>query len=184
MAITATDLLMKLSINTTPGDTNPQGNVNDSYGGFMSSTQVTAATLNNLFDDVTGAENAASAIVDYRCLFFHNAHASLSLTNTRVYMLSETAGGVSVAMALDSTGITARNSASAQALRPASETTAPAGPLTFVTTPVSYATGLTPGAGTVANGQCFAVWLRRTSAASAALNPDGVILRIEGDTLP
>jgi hypothetical protein len=184
MAITASDLLTKLSINTGPGNSTVQANPNDSIGGFMSSSVITAASLNNLFDNVSGAENAAATVVDYRCLFFHNAHGSLSLTNSRLYITGETAGGVSVAIALDSTGITTATSASAQALRPVNETTAPAGPLTFVTTPISYATGLAPGAGTITNGQCFAVWIRRTSANSAALDPDGVVLRLEGDTLP
>ncbi len=63
MAITATDVLFKLSIKTgTAGNQNAQSDVNASLGKYISTTQITDATLNNLFDDVSGDENAASDV--------------------------------------------------------------------------------------------------------------------------
>lgn len=85
MAITATDLLWKLSINTGPGNSTVQGNVNDSLGGFMSSSQLSGTLLNNLFDDVTGDDNVALD-VEYRCIFLHNAHATLALQSPKLWI--------------------------------------------------------------------------------------------------
>jgi hypothetical protein len=180
VAITSSDLLVKLSTQSGSAGNSTASTPAASLGGYMSSTQVTAATLNNLFDDVSGAENAAND-VEYRCLFFHNNHGSLSLTNARVYVQGQTAGGANAAIALDTIGVTAANSGSLQADTVADESTAPSPALTY-TTPADYANGLVVG--TVANGQCFAVWVRRTAANSAAIDPDGIVIRLEGDTLP
>ena len=80
-----TEIRPKLSINTGPGNSTAQGNPNDSIGGFMSSTEIAQATLGNLFDDISGDENALGT-VDFRAIFFHNSHASLALTAARVWI--------------------------------------------------------------------------------------------------
>jgi hypothetical protein len=181
MAIDAAELLCKLSTTTGPGNSTAQGTVNNSRGPFMSSTQVTSAQLNNLFDDISGAENAAQ-VAEYRCIFFHNTDPTLTLTNPRVYMVGgDPAGGAGLAIALDNVGVVSATSASAQADSTASETEAPS-PVGTFSAPNSYAGGLAPA--NVGPGQCFAVWVRRTPANSAAADPDTVVLRIEGDTLP
>lgn len=172
-----TEILAKLSINTGPGNSTAQADPNDSLGGFMSSTQLTAATLNNLFDDVSGDENAASD-VEYRCLFFHNSHGSLALTSAKVWLQSETAGGANAAIALDGTGVVSATSASAQAERIANENTAPSGE--SFSSPTTKSGGLSiPSLGA---GQVIAVWVRRSATNSGAQNLDGVVLRCEGDT--
>jgi hypothetical protein len=177
MAITATDILFKLSKNTGPGNSSAQANPNDSIGGFMSSTQITDATLHNLYDVITGDENALSTI-DYRCFFIHNNHATLTWESVKVWLFSETAGGATAAIAIDGTGVVSATSASAQAERITNETTAPSGE--SFTAPTTKGTGL--AVGNIGAGQCIAIWVRRTAANTAAVDTDGVIIRAEGDT--
>lgn len=177
MAITAADILKKLSINTGPGNSTAQGNPNDSLGRFMSSTQITNNSLHNLFDITTGAENAASR-VEYRCFFIHNNHATLTAENFALYIQSEVSGGASIALGLDTTGNVSATSASAQTVaRPADEAAAPSG-ITF-STPSS---GSPLSIGNLAAGQCRAVWVRRTNANTSAVDNDGATLGIAFDT--
>ena len=178
MPIVTAELLWKYSVNTGPGDSTAQPNPNDSIGGFMSSTQWTGGTLHDLFDVITGDENAASES-EYRCVFVHNTNASLALTNAKVWLAAETAGGADIALALDGTGPVSATSASAQAERVANENTAPAGE-TF-TSPTTKAAS-TLSIASLGAGQCVGVWIRRTATNSAAMNEDGFTVRIEGDT--
>lgn len=178
MSITATDLLFKLSITSgAAGNSAAQPDPNASLGKYISTTAMTASA-NGLFDNISGAENAAST-VDYRCVFIHNAHATLSYQNAVVYISAETAGGASVALATDNIAASAIGSASAQAALIASETTAPSGVSAF-SSPTTAGTGLSLG--TIAAGFCKAVWVRRTAANTAALDADGFSLGISGDT--
>jgi hypothetical protein len=177
MAITATDLIFRLTVKTGSAGDTTAGTPAGSLGGFTSTTAVSGTALNNIFDDITGAENAAST-VDYRAVDILNAHASLTYQNAVVFVGAETAGGASVAIAVDPTGPVAKTSAS-QGLSIATETTAPAGPLTY-TTPTTAAAGLSLGS--LAASQIRRVWIRRTAAASAALDADGFTLSISGDT--
>lgn len=179
MPIVPTDLVWRLSLpGAGPGDNAAQADPNDSIGGFMSTTAVTDATDNNLFDDITGPENAALT-VDYRCVFVLNDHATLPLTAAKVFLQAEVAGGADIAIGLDPAGVVARGSASAQAASPADEETAPAG-VTF-SAPTTFAAGIALPADLAAD-ECIAVWIRRTATDSAALNADGVTPRIEGST--
>lgn len=180
MAITSTDLLYKFSVKTGAAGNSTAGTAAGSLGKYISTTQITDATLNNLFDDVTGDENAASAVVDYRCIFIHNAHASLAWQSPVVWISAETANGVDCAIATDNTAASAIGSASAQAAEIATETTTPTGVSAF-SGPTSKATGLSLGA-SIAAGSCKAIWIRRTSANRAALDNDSVTVRCEGDT--
>lgn len=177
MAITAADILFKLSVAAAAGDTTAQADPNASLGDQISTTQITDATLHNLFDKVTGDDNAASD-VEYRCFFVHNNHASLTWENVKVWISSETAGGASAAIGLDPAGVTAKGLGSAQAAVIANEDTAPAG--VAFTAPTTKSTGLTIG--DIAAGSVAAIWIRRTAANSAALDTDGVVIRCEGDT--
>lgn len=178
MAIVATDILFKFSVAAAAGDTTA-GTAATSLGDQISTTTITDNTLNNLFDDVTGDENAASAVVDYRCIFVHNNHATLSLQNAVVWLSAETANGVDVAIALDNIAISAKGSASAQAATIATETTTPTGVGAF-SSPTTKAGGLSIG--TIPAGSVKGIWVRRTSANRAALDNDSVTIRVEGDT--
>jgi hypothetical protein len=178
MAIQSTDILLKLATTAgTQGNTNTS-TPNASLGKYISTTQITDATLNNLFDNISGDENAAST-VDYRCIFIHNNHATLTWQSVVVWLLSEVAGGANTAIGVDTTAASAIGSSSAQALTIANETTAPAG--------VTFSSPTTQGAGIVVGdipaGQCRAIWVRRTATVSAALNNDGVTLRMYGNSL-
>ena len=178
MAISATDILFKLSIKTgTAGNQNAQANVNESLGKYISTTEIVDATLNNLFDDVSGDENAASD-VEYRCIFVHNAHATLAWQGVVCWMSAEITGGANAAISIDTTVASPIGQATAQALEVADEDTAPAG-LTF-SAPTTKATGLSIG--DLAAGNCRAIWVRRSATNSAALDNDGVTVRCEGDT--
>ena len=178
MAIVAGDIKIKLAVTTgSAGNSVAQGNVNNSLGKYISTTEITDATLNNLFDDISGDENAAST-VDYRCLFIHNSHATLSYTSPYIWLSSEVSGGAAIAIGKDTTSASAIGDSSAQALTIANETTAPVG-VSF-SAPTSKGTGISLG--TIAAGYCIAVWVRRTSSNSAAKDNDGVTLGISGDT--
>jgi hypothetical protein len=96
-----------------------------------------------------------------------------------VFMTAEVAGGAVAALSVDSTAVSAKGAATVQALTVADEGTAPTA-LTFVTTPVSAATGL--ALGSIPAGSVRAFWVRRSAANTAAINADGVSLNISGDT--
>lgn len=176
MAITATDILYKFSVAAAAGNTTA-GTAAGSLGDQISTTQITDATLNNLFDDITGDENAASE-AEYRGYFVHNNHGSLSWQNVVVWLSAEVAGGAVAAISVDTTGITAVGSGTAQMKTIADENTAPA-TQTF-SAPTTKGTGLTVGS--IAAGSVQGLWVRRTAANTAAVNNDGVTIRFEGDT--
>lgn len=176
MAITASDVLFKFSVAAAAGDTTA-GTAAGSLGDQISTTAITDASLHNLFDVVTGDENAASD-VEYRCYFVHNNHATLTWENVVCWLSAETAGGAVAAISVDTTGVTAKGSGSAQAKTVANESTAPSSQ-TF-TAPTTKGTGLSIG--NIPAGSVAAIWVRRTAANTAALDSDGVTIRCEGDT--
>lgn len=176
-AIVAGEILLKYSVSAAAGNTTASA-ASTSLGDQISTTAIADATLNALFDDISGAENAAST-VDYRCIFVHNSNASNSLQNAVVWLSAEVAGGAGIAIAIDNITASAIGSASAQAAVIGNETTAPSGVGAF-SSPTTFGTGLSLG--TIPVGQCRAIWVRRTAANSAALNADGVTLTVQGDT--
>jgi hypothetical protein len=176
MAITASDILYKFSVAAAAGDTTA-GTAATSLGDQISTTQITDATLHNLFDLITGPDNAASD-VEYRCFFVHNNHATLTWENVVVWLSAEVGGGAVAAISVDTTGVTAKGSASAQAKTIANEDTAPASQ-TF-SAPTTKGTGL--AIGNIPAGSVQAIWVRRSAANTSAVNNDGVTIRCEGDT--
>lgn len=180
MAITATDILFKLSLKTgTAGNQSAQPDPNASLGKYISTTQLSGTPLNNLFDNVTGDENAASD-VEYRCIFVHNAHATLTWENVVMWLSAETAGGAAIAIAADDIAPSAIGSASAQADEIADESTAPGAGVGAFSSPTTKGAGI--ALGNIGPGQCKGIWVRRTAANSAALDNDGATIRCEGDT--
>lgn len=179
MPIVDTDLLWKLSVNTSPGNANAQGDPDASLGGYMATTVVDQGTpANNLFADVSGADNAASA-VHYRGTFWHNNHATLALQAPSIWLSSEQAGGTDVAIALAGEGVVPEDQAGTPQMEVvADEDTAPSGE--SFTSPSTKGAGLTPG--DIDAGECVGLWIRRTAADTAAVNNDGFDVTIEGDT--
>lgn len=172
MPISASDLKLKYSIKTGVAGNASAGTAAGSLGKYISTTEITSAVLNNLFDDISGTENADSD-VEYRCIFIHNSHASITAENTKVYVLSQVSGGASIAIAVDGTAASAIGSGSAQADEVANENTAPTGEA--FSTPTTTGTAL--DIGDLAPGECRAVWIRRTAANTASLEDDGAIIR-------
>lgn len=177
MAITASDILFKLSTTAGSAGNSQAGTPAGSLGKYISTTQITDASLNNLFDDVSGDENAASD-VEYRCYFVHNNHGSLTWLAPKVWISSEVGGGAAAAIGIDPAAASAIGSASAQAAQIADESSAPGG--------VSFSAPTTKGTGLsladLPPGQCRAIWVRRTAANTGAVDNDGVTIRVEGDT--
>lgn len=176
MAIAAGDIVKRLSVSAAAGDTTAQPDPNASLGDQVATTVITDATLNNLFDDVSGAESAAGD-TEYRCLFILNNHATLTLENATIEVQSETGAGTTVTIATDNIGNVAKGSGSAQATTIADESTAPSGVSAFGAGPLTI--------GNLAPGQVRGIWLKRVVTLGAgASNPDTVVLRVTGDTLP
>ena len=176
MPIVATDLLLQLSTTAGTAGNTLASTPNASLGKYISTT-VLVTTANGLFDDVSGAENAAST-VDYRCVFVLNNHATLTALSTVVYLSAEVAGGASTAVGFDTTLASAKGAAVAQALTIANELTAPSG-VTF-SAPVTAGTGVLLG--DIPAGSVRAFWVRRTAANTTAVDADGVTFAIACDT--
>jgi hypothetical protein len=177
MPIVAGDIVLRYSIKTgAAGDSTASGQAT-SLGKYISTT-VVATGANGLFDDITGAENAASE-AEYRCIFVLNNHGTLTLQNAVVYLSAEVAGGAVVALATDNIAISAKGASAAQAAEIANEDTAPTGVSAF-SSPTTAATGL--ALGSIGPGQVKGVWVRRTAANTAAVDNDGVTIAVTGDT--
>jgi hypothetical protein len=176
-AIVAADLVYRFSTTSGSAGDTTAGTAAGSLGKYASTTAFADGAT--LFDDISGAENAAST-VDYRGLMVLNNNASNALQTPVAYLSAEVAGGASIALAADSTAASAKGGASAQMLTIANETTAPAGPLTF-TSPTTAAAGVSLGT-SLAVANVKGLWVRRTAANSAALSADGVTLAVTGDT--
>lgn len=139
-----------------------------SLGGAKSSNAAGAG----IFDSVSGAESAAGDI-EYRCIYVHNAHPTLTLTGATAWLPANTPStSTLVEVGL---GTSAMN-ATEQTV--ANESTAPSS--------VSFVPAATQGAGVslgdIPAGQSRAIWLRRTVTAGAAAIADSFTLRATGDT--
>ncbi len=172
MPVASSDLKIKYSTKVGAAGNANAGTAAGSLGKYISTTEIASAVANNLFDDVSGEENAASE-AEYRCIFLHNAHATITAENCKVYIQTETAGGAAIAIAVDGVAASAIGSASAQADEVADENTAPTGEA--FSSPTTTGTALSIG--NLAPGQCRAVWVRRTAANTAAVDNDGATLR-------
>jgi hypothetical protein len=166
MAIVASDIDFRLS----GGASNADGNA--ALGGVISSNAVSAA-VNALFDRVTGAEALVGG-VEYRCVYVKNNHGSLTLYGATVWLSANTPStDTTVDIGLGTAAINATEQTVGN------ESTAPSG-VSF-SAPASYGAGL--AIGDIPAGHYKAVWIRRTTSASAAAyNSDGFTLAVQGDT--
>lgn len=166
MPIVATDIKFRLSGGAANADPNA------SLGGAESATAIVDATVDNLFDDVSGAESSAGD-TEYRCFYVHNGHATLTLTGATIWIDTNTpSADTDVSIGLDPAGV------NGVATTVADESTAPVG-VAFskpaVGTPITI--------GDLPAGQKQAVWVKRVvNAGAAAVNSDSVILKVQGDT--
>ena len=163
MAIVSTDIQYRLSGGSS--NSNPAA----SLGGVKSST-----AASNYFDDVSSAE-ASAGDTEYRCVYVHNAHATLTLIGAKVFIQTNTpSSDTDVAIGLGSSAINGTEQTVAD------ESTAPTG-VSF-SAPTTFAGGL--AIGDLAAGAHKAVWVRRTVNAGAAAYADSFTLRVQGDTNP
>lgn len=180
MAITASDIKFRLSIKTgSAGNSLAQGSPNASLGKYVSTTNWAGGVLNDLFDDITGSENLASA-ADYRCIFIYNSHATLSLLNAKAWLPAQTSGGAVVTIGVDPAGQKDLGDSAAQAAEIADETVAPSG-VTFVAAATLNA-GL--ALGDLGPGKVIAVWIKRAAANTGSFPNDNFTIRVTGETLP
>jgi hypothetical protein len=139
-----------------------------SIGGIKSANAMPAGIL----DDVSGAESAAGDI-NYRCIYVHNAHATLTLQAARIWIQANTpSADTTIDIGLGAAAVNATETAVAN------EATAPAA--VAFSAPANFAAGLVIG--DIPPGQHKAVWLRRTVNAAAAASADTFTLRVQGDT--
>lgn len=187
-AIVSSDILFKLSAPGASTGNTVSGTAGNSWGNYVSTTQLSNTPLDNLFTDITGAENAASQ-VDYACVFIHNnTSSSNSMLNTVAWLPLSlfVTGGANVALAADTFGASAIGTSSQQAVKITANTNAPAGisgwvsPTNTAPSSPSYTNGIQLG--TIAPGYCIALWVRRSATNSAPINNDGFTLEIDFDT--
>lgn len=166
MPITAANIGFHLS----GGASNADGNA--ALGGVISSNAV-SASLNALFDRVTGAE-ALVGDVEYRAIYIKNNHGSLTLYAATVWISSNTPStDTAISIGLGTAAVNATEQTVGN------ESTAPSG-VSF-SAPSSDGTGLVIG--DIPPGQFKAIWIRRTTgAAAAAYSNDTFTLAVQGDT--
>ncbi|MCW8884155.1 MAG: hypothetical protein OQK12_02725 [Motiliproteus sp.] len=164
MPIVAADIKIYLS----GGAAN--SNVNASLGGAKSSVELVDNNLHNLFD-VVGSAEAAAGDTEYRLVYVENTHGTLTLQSAKVWLQSQSA--VPLAIALGGEGV------NGTAETVANEDTAPSGE-SFSSPTVE---GSALSFGDMAAGEHYPLWVRRTVPSfQAALSNDTVVLRIKGDT--
>ena len=114
-------------------------------------------------------------MTSYRKIFFKNAHATISATASKLWILSNTTSSSdAITIGLDLAGVNAAGDDIA------SETDAPSPAVTFVTA-VDKANGL--NLGTVPATQKYAIWVKRVVDASAtAADANTYQLKVEVDT--
>lgn len=178
-AIIASEIVWRFTTTAGAAGDATAGTAAGSLGKYASTTAWAGGVPNDLFDDISGAENAA-ATTDYRGLAVLNNNAANVMENTVIYISAETAGGASIAVATDNIASSAKASASAQMAQIANETTAPSGTSAF-SSPTTIGAGLSLG--NIAVGFVKGFWIRRSvSASTPALSTDGATIAITADT--
>lgn len=170
MPIAASDIQYRLSGGTSNTDPNA------ALGGAMSTAGgglITTDTLNNVWDNVSGAESS-SGDTEYRCIYIKNNHGSLTLTGAKIWISSQTpSSDTSIEIALGGEGL------NGTAETVANENTAPAGE--SFSSPSSFGAGLSLG--NMASGNTYPVWIKRiVGSSAAAANADAYTLSVQGET--
>ena len=163
MPIASTDIKHRLSGGAA--NANPAA----SLGGVMSSVEAV-----NYFD-VVSSEEATAGSTEYRCIYVHNTHSTLTLYGARIWIHANTPSpSTDISIGLGTSGLNGTEAVAAN------ELTAPAG-VSF-TSPSTFATGLVIG--DIPPGQRMAIHVRRIVTAGAVSTTDTFTLRSQGDTNP
>lgn len=164
MPIIATDIKYRLSGGAANADPLL------SLGGAKS----TADAASTIFDNVNGDESTAGDI-EYRCVYVHNAHATLTMDLAILWIQANTP---STSTTIDvGLGTSAINGIEQTVVN---ENTAP----TTITWTAAATSGAAIALGNIPPGQHKAVWLRRTVTAAAPAIADSFTLRTQCDTAP
>ena len=116
MPIVSNELILTYSINSGSAGNSLSSGPATSLGGYISTTAIVDNTINNLFPDITGDQNAGYQ-VDYRCVFIKNTNASgLALQNSVLWVTGQVVGGANVLIGADPTAPSVLGSSSAQAV--------------------------------------------------------------------
>lgn len=190
MGIAASDIVYLLTGATTDGGA--QTNPNASLGKFRGSGTITSGGLNNLYDDITGAEGSAGN-TDYRCYCIKN-NGTVAFNSPKVYIstaINDSAGTISFAVETPGTANLTNGSAqtiTAEGTSPLVGTTGHIGAGSGIS---SWATGTTYASGVGVNqgahgtnmaaGDIIFVWVKRQYGSGAnAYSNASVSLGIEG----
>ena len=167
MAIVAADIEFRLSGGASQADPDL------SLGGVISSNTITDASVENLFDNVTGAESTAGD-TEYRGFYVLNDHASLTWQDVGCWISTETPSAdslINLALAGEGVNVTMETIGN--------ESTAPVGEsFTHITTE-----GTRLVLGDMAFSEFFGIWVERIiSSTAAAATADAAIMTFKGDT--
>lgn len=180
MAVESGDIKIRLSTQSATEGDDVASTPAESIGGFMSTTDLVDATLENLFPNISAAQ-AAAGVTLYRCVFVLNSNASDTWEEVKAWLVSQQAGGGTVAIGLDPAGAVAGDANTAQAEAPADEETAPDGVTFSNPTTIDSALDLVE----LEAGEAYAIWLRLTVPPDVeALNLDNAIMRVRGVSEP
>ena len=164
MPVTASDIKFRLSGGASNADQNL------SLGGAKSSNEASAS----LFDNVSSAE-ASAGDTEYRCFYVHNASATNTMLDTKVWIQANTpSGDTELRIGLGTSAVNGTEQTVA------SEGNAPSGVTFSLAADEANAISL----GDIPVGQHRAVWVRRSVTAAAAAFNDSATLRCKCDTLP
>lgn len=176
MAIVASDIQWYLSNPSASVGYSGIGTPGNSRGGYMSTSQISATPLDDLFTDITPAENAGLQ-VDYQCLFVMNNTASgimalqpyiwlpLTTTNSSGQTVPLYTGSATIQFGIDPALVVSYNSSIAQAQIIGSNTTEPTG-ITWYQPSELFTEGI--AIGNLAPQTCQAIWFQRTATAGQA----------------
>ena len=174
MAIVSTDI--KFWLTGAASVDNPQTDPNASLGGKRSSTEMVTAVLNNLFDDISGAE-ANAGDTEYRGIIIQNKHTSLTLYNAKAFLSVQPNGSRTTKENISIATEAVANNAIGTI---ATENDAPNGASAF-SAPATYATGLALG-DIVPDGE-IGLWFKRVVPASTEASASAnFTLVVQGDT--
>jgi hypothetical protein len=183
-AIVAADILYRYSIGTGSAGNAAASTAAGSLGKYLA-TNGWSGAANDLFDDISGAENSGS-IDDYRCFFVYNSNAANALQNAVVWFTEADALGAQCSIAVDSIVASAGTASAAQSFGPLTNETTVGALLSNIVTGAFSTAAITQGAGLSLGNipalGCRAVWVKRHAQNNAAKSGDGITIYVAGDT--
>jgi hypothetical protein len=183
MSIVAADIKFLLSAPVATAGYVLPGSPGNSLGKYASTSQLSGASggLDNLFVDLTGAQNAALQ-VDYACVFIWNSNPTLTMLAPFAWLPVGSLGPgntASFAVGADPTLPSVLGSSALQAVGIANPTLAPSGVNTWAGASTTSGNGV--ALPNIPAGDVAAVWIRRTANGSAGLN--SFIIDVTFDTI-